>query len=179
MGGTAFDASLPWIMHRNHVSANRFWWPESSEEDDYARSAHAMRTEPFLGQWDETVRGNGCGHFDIRSRVSDCLPPVACRWLTFERVETSDLSGSFQTLRSRRRGSWLTFSLGRQTDRLFYELPRNASRVYFGLVVVWLSVLLWAQPKGDWNTAIALGQLVAACISVVVSHARDWDVPTS
>lgn len=67
----------------------------------------------------------------------------------------------------------LHVTLGWQTDRLCRDLPRNAAWSYLGTVVVWLSVLVWAQPAGDWTTAMAFGQLIAACLSLLVLYARD------
>lgn len=88
----------------------------------------------------------------------------------------------------------LYFELGWQADRLYYDLLCNGAWLYLGLVVIWICVLFWAQPKGDWSTvcleliviwlcvlfwaqpkkdwstAMTFGQLVAACFTLLVSY---------
>jgi hypothetical protein len=34
------------------------------------------------------------------------------------------------------------------------------------LTVIWLCVIVWAGPTGDWGTAIGFGQLIAALIAL-------------
>lgn len=67
----------------------------------------------------------------------------------------------------------LHFALGWQTDRLYHDLPRNAAWLYLGIITIWLGVLMWVQPAGDWSTAMAFGQLIAACISLLALYTRE------
>lgn len=60
----------------------------------------------------------------------------------------------------------LHFVLGLQRDRIRIELPFRISRAWFGISIIWLSLVLWREGGGDWGTAFAFAQVVAASISI-------------
>ena len=39
-----------------------------------------------------------------------------------------------------------------------------------GLAIVWFGTVIWAGHRGDWSTAMAFGQLLAASIVLIVHH---------
>lgn len=42
-----------------------------------------------------------------------------------------------------------------------------------GLAVIWLCVIVWAGPTGDWDTAMAFGQLISASISLLFLYIKN------
>ena len=63
--------------------------------------------------------------------------------------------------------------LGWQLDVLACYLPRHLAWVWLCISLIWLSVILWAGPTGDWSTAMSFGQVIAASASLVFLYARD------
>lgn len=62
----------------------------------------------------------------------------------------------------------LHFVLGFQKDRIRAELPFKVSCAWFAIAVIWLCVVLWMGGGGDWGTALAFAQVVAASISIAI-----------
>jgi len=42
------------------------------------------------------------------------------------------------------------------------------------VIIIWLCVFPWGRPKGDWDTAMAFGQLIAVSASILFWHAKEW-----
>lgn len=63
----------------------------------------------------------------------------------------------------------LHFVFGWQMDRIKLELPYLASVRVFGIGLVWLVVLLSRGAGFDWNGALALGQVVAASVAILIT----------
>lgn len=63
----------------------------------------------------------------------------------------------------------LHFVLGLRKDRMRIELPFRISCAWGGIAVIWLCLVLWRGGGGDWGTALAFAQLVAASISIVAT----------
>jgi hypothetical protein len=49
------------------------------------------------------------------------------------------------------------------------ELSKSFAWLCLVLSVIWLGIVVWAEKFKDWSTAMAFGQVIAACISLVVS----------
>ncbi|EWY79565.1 hypothetical protein FOYG_17311 [Fusarium oxysporum NRRL 32931] len=64
------------------------------------------------------------------------------------------------------------FILGWQTDRMHIELPFRVSCAWFGVASIWLSLVLWRGVGGDWGTAFAFAQVVAASVAIIVTYVR-------
>ena len=65
----------------------------------------------------------------------------------------------------------LHFVLGWQKDRIRIDLPIRISCAWLGTAFVWLCVVLWRGEGGDWGTALAFAQVVAASISIIIVYA--------
>ena len=66
----------------------------------------------------------------------------------------------------------LHFVLGFQKDRIEVELPFTVSCVWLGVAAVWLCLIFWGVGGGDWATAFAFAQVVAASISIIIARAQ-------
>ena len=64
------------------------------------------------------------------------------------------------------------FVFGWQMDRIKLELPYLVSIGLFGIGIVWLSVLLSRGAGFDWSGALALGQVVAASVAILLTSLR-------
>ncbi|KAK3373053.1 hypothetical protein B0T24DRAFT_249435 [Lasiosphaeria ovina] len=62
----------------------------------------------------------------------------------------------------------LHFVLGLQKDRIRMEAPFRISCAWVGIAIIWLCLVLWRGAGGDWGTALAFAQVVAASISIYV-----------
>ena len=65
----------------------------------------------------------------------------------------------------------LHFVLGLQKDQMRIELLFRTSCAWFG-IVIWLCLVLWRVEGGDWGTALAFAQVVAASISIVIVYVQ-------
>lgn len=63
-------------------------------------------------------------------------------------------------------------AMGWQFDRMARELPIRFCWTVFSLSVIWVCVAS-AGLKGDWNIAIAFGQLLAASVALVFQYAKE------
>jgi hypothetical protein len=52
------------------------------------------------------------------------------------------------------------------------ELPCKITSAWFGIAVIWFCLILWKGEGGDWGTAFAFAQVVAASISIVIFYAQ-------
>lgn len=52
-------------------------------------------------------------------------------------------------------------------------MPIGTAWFFFGLAVIWLCVIVWGGLAGDWATAMAFGQLLAAFMSLVFLYAKN------
>lgn len=66
----------------------------------------------------------------------------------------------------------LHFVLGFQTDRIGIELPFRISCAWLGITAVWLCLVIWGVGSRNWGIAIALAQVVAASISIIIAAAQ-------
>jgi hypothetical protein len=66
----------------------------------------------------------------------------------------------------------LHFVFGFQMDRIRLEVPFLASVGGLGIGVIWLAVLVSKGAGADWSMALALAQVVAASISIVITSLR-------
>ncbi|KAH8815439.1 hypothetical protein F5884DRAFT_895335 [Xylogone sp. PMI_703] len=66
----------------------------------------------------------------------------------------------------------LQFKLGWQLDRIAYVLPYILC-TWLSVALIWLCVVVWAGPTGDWSTALAFGQVIAVSISILHHIAHD------
>jgi hypothetical protein len=66
----------------------------------------------------------------------------------------------------------LHFAFGWQTDRIKLELPYLVSVGGFGIAIVWFAVLVSRGTGFDWNGALALGQVVAASVTILITSLR-------
>ena len=53
------------------------------------------------------------------------------------------------------------------------ELPVRIALVWLGFAVIWLCVLAWGGPTGDWSTAMGFGQVIAASVTLVAFYANE------
>ncbi|KAK0616666.1 hypothetical protein B0T14DRAFT_523591 [Immersiella caudata] len=66
----------------------------------------------------------------------------------------------------------LHFVFGFQMDRIKMEVPFLVSVGVLGIGVIWLAVLVSKGAGVDWGMALALAQVVAASISIVITSLR-------
>lgn len=66
----------------------------------------------------------------------------------------------------------LQFIVGWQIDRMSAGLPIRISFASFGVVLIWLCVAIWRGGLGDWNTAFAFAQVIAASVAIVITSTR-------
>ncbi|XEV01629.1 hypothetical protein FSHL1_006916 [Fusarium sambucinum] len=66
----------------------------------------------------------------------------------------------------------LHFVLGWQTDRIRAELPFRASCASLAVALIWLCLVVWRGAGGDWGTAFAFAQVVAASFAITITYAR-------
>ncbi|KAH6705791.1 hypothetical protein EV126DRAFT_412840 [Verticillium dahliae] len=66
----------------------------------------------------------------------------------------------------------LHFVLGWQKDRMRVELLPRISAAWSGFAIIWLCLVLWRATGGDWGTALAFAQVVAASLSIVIIHVQ-------
>jgi hypothetical protein len=67
----------------------------------------------------------------------------------------------------------IEFTLGWQKDRIASEVPVGIAWLWFSLAIIWLCVIIWGGSAGDWATAMAFGQLLAASVSLIFFCVRD------
>lgn len=67
------------------------------------------------------------------------------------------------------RGLFVT--MGWNVDRMLLHVRVGIIYTLVGLAVVWLGSVLWAGHRGDWSTALAFGQLLAASLALILHHA--------
>lgn len=67
------------------------------------------------------------------------------------------------------RGLFVT--MGWNVDRMLLHVRVGVIYTLVGLAVVWLGSVLWAGHRGDWSTALAFGQLLAASLALILHHA--------
>jgi hypothetical protein len=61
------------------------------------------------------------------------------------------------------------FILGWQTDRMQRELLFKVSFAWLGIASIWLSLVVWRGLGGDWGTAFAFAQVVAASVAIIIT----------
>ncbi|KPA40519.1 hypothetical protein FLAG1_06600 [Fusarium langsethiae] len=83
-----------------------------------------------------------------------------------------DLPLPYQELRCKKWRRGLQFVLGWQTDRIRTELPFGISCASLAIALIWLSLVVWKGAGGDWGTAFAFAQVVAASFAIVITYAR-------
>lgn len=66
------------------------------------------------------------------------------------------------------RGVFVT--LGWNFSRMRLHLRAGSVYTLVGLAIVWLGSVLWAGQRGDWSTAWAFGQLLAASLLLILHH---------
>ncbi|KAG8673778.1 hypothetical protein FPOAC1_007097 [Fusarium poae] len=66
----------------------------------------------------------------------------------------------------------LHFMLGWQTGRIYAELPFRLSCVSLAVALIWICMALWRGAGGDWGTAFAFAQVVAASLAIVITYVR-------
>ncbi|KAH7130098.1 hypothetical protein B0J11DRAFT_243963 [Dendryphion nanum] len=62
--------------------------------------------------------------------------------------------------------------LGWQLDRIVDEVPAAVAWMWFGVAAVWLFVIVWGGSTGSWQFSIALGQLLAASLAVLIIRVK-------
>jgi hypothetical protein len=67
------------------------------------------------------------------------------------------------------RGIFVT--LGWNVSRMLFHLRVGSVYTLVGLAIVWIFSVLWAGHRGDWSTAMAFGQLLAASLTLILHHA--------
>jgi hypothetical protein len=83
-----------------------------------------------------------------------------------------DLPLPYQEFRCKEWRRGLQYVLGWQTDRIRIELPFRISCASLAIALVWLCLVVWKGAGGDWGTAFAFAQVVAACFAIVITYAR-------
>ncbi|KAI1847018.1 hypothetical protein JX265_006786 [Neoarthrinium moseri] len=66
----------------------------------------------------------------------------------------------------------LQLTSGWQKERMVVELPFKAACTWLGIATVWLCVLLIREERGDWDLALALAQVVAASVAILITLLR-------
>lgn len=66
------------------------------------------------------------------------------------------------------RGVYVT--LGWNVNRMLLHVRVGSIYTLVVLAVVWLGSVLWAGHRGDWSTALAFGQLLAASFALLLHH---------
>jgi hypothetical protein len=112
--------------------------------------------------------------------MTSSMYSVFCILLPLEKPYSDFLRGSKQVklplpYQKFQETTWMRgmhFILGWQTDRMHIELPFRVSFAWFGIAFVWLSLVLWRGVGGDWGTAFAFAQVVAASVAIIVTYVR-------
>jgi hypothetical protein len=52
------------------------------------------------------------------------------------------------------------------------KLPFRASCASLAVALTWLCLVLWRGGGGDWGTAFAFAQVVAASFAIIITYAR-------
>lgn len=65
----------------------------------------------------------------------------------------------------------ISVSLGWNVSRMLLHVKVGSIYTLTGLAIVWLGSVLWAGHRGDWSTALAFGQLLAASLALILHHA--------
>ena len=66
------------------------------------------------------------------------------------------------------RGVYVT--TGWNVRRLLLGLRAGSTHALLGVAIIWLGSVLWAGHRGDWSTALAFGQVVAASVTLVLHY---------
>ena len=66
----------------------------------------------------------------------------------------------------------LEITMGWQSELMESKLPRLITWTWFCLAMIWSVVILWGGETKDWSGAMAFGQLLAACVSIIALHAN-------
>lgn len=61
-------------------------------------------------------------------------------------------------------------TLGWNLGRMLRHIRVRSVYTMVGLAIVWFGTVIWAGHRGDWSTAMAFGQLLAASIVLIVHH---------
>lgn len=63
--------------------------------------------------------------------------------------------------------------MGWQADRIYLYGPRALAWSALGMAIISVSIVAWGGQSKDWGNAMALGQLLAAFLAVIISSAKD------
>ena len=64
----------------------------------------------------------------------------------------------------------IAVTMGWNVSRLLLHLRAGSVYTLVGLAIVWAGSVLWAGHRGDWSTAWAFGQLLAASLALMLHH---------
>lgn len=62
--------------------------------------------------------------------------------------------------------------MGWDFKQMTCRLSKPLAWLCLSLLVIWLGIVIWAEKFKDWSTAMAFGQVIAACIILVFVHTR-------
>lgn len=66
----------------------------------------------------------------------------------------------------------LKITLGWQFDRILVTVPPKLAWMWIVVVLIWLAVVVWQRRSMDWGVAMGFGQLLAACVGLLLLHLR-------
>jgi hypothetical protein len=66
------------------------------------------------------------------------------------------------------RGIYIT--LGWNFGRMLRHVRVGSVYTMVSLAIVWFGTVIWAGHRGDWSTAMAFGQLLAASVVLILHH---------
>lgn len=62
--------------------------------------------------------------------------------------------------------------MGWDYDLMISRLCKPLAWLCLSLLVIWLGIVVWAERFKDWSTAMAFGQVIAACIALLLLYVR-------
>lgn len=143
----------------------RFIDTEIEEMEDIQHELHML---PRLHAWTDCLRAPHKAHGRGLSDGMMNDSPV------YSAADAPDLPRAYEALASAPEVNGLYVHFGWQQGRMARQLTFASSWLWLSIAAIWLGTFLWAdEHKGGWSTAMGFGQLLAACITLVMRYARD------
>lgn len=106
-------------------------------------------------------------HKNESVRLSVFQPLPTCKLIESQAVRLPKTANDLFVLRLKR-GIYVT--LAWDFSRMLRHVKIASIYTVMGLAVVWLGSVLWAGHRGDWSTALAFGNLLAASLALLLHH---------
>ncbi|KAI0880727.1 uncharacterized protein GGS22DRAFT_182051 [Annulohypoxylon maeteangense] len=162
------DACLDDYCHNDECRINMEVWSQPCIRIDAEKAEERRNRLQFLPLLKE------CGRASARANGLQTMEGLAQESCIYDTKGPNRvlLPLPNQKFRGTVRMRGLHFVLGLQKDRMRIELPFRISCAWFGVAFIWLCLVLWRWGGGDWETALAFAQVVAASISIVIVCAQ-------